>query len=270
MNKWELSRYLIDAKKCVDSILFINEHIKKIANLDIRGRVASLRRDFYINCCVVLDKSFPKDKKKICEDEVISSIYYERDKNGAHKDENYNPKEYNSFLEMADDMKAQLCAVRTLCKNFLPENVTLDYVPHDRELFRLLYGMTYEKEEELKKRKYPLYGLPIQGDNTVVKKVFHDTEDARTLTEAEKNDYAVILEDGLNWYESMQNHQDFCIKLNVLYGQNTWCTLNEDIFNQMMQLKELGLFDEFCVPIMQDFENEELMRKIQEIMRKSI
>lgn len=64
----------------------------------------------------------------------------------------------------------------------------------------------------------------------------------------------------------MQNHQDFCIKLNVLYGQNTWCTLNEDIFNQMMQLKELGLFDEFCVPIMPDFENEELMRKIQEIM----
>ena len=104
MNKWELSRYLIDAKKSVDSILFINEHIKKIANLDIRGRVASLRRDFYINCCVVLDKSFPKDKKKICEDEVISSIYYERDKNGAHKDENYNPKEYNSFLAMADDM----------------------------------------------------------------------------------------------------------------------------------------------------------------------
>ena len=266
MNKWELSRYLIDAKKSVDSILFINEHIKKIANIDIRGRVASLRRDFYINCCVVLDKSFPKDKKKICEDEVISSIYYERDKNGAHKDENYNPKEYNSFLEMADDMKAQLGAVRTLCKDYLPENVTLDYVPHDRELFRLLYCMTYEKEEELKKRKHPIYGVPVEGDNAVVKKVFHDTEDARTLTETEKNDYAVILEDGLNWYESMQNHQDFCIKLNVLYGQNTWCTFNEDIFNQMMQLKELGLFDEFCVPIMPDFENEELMRKIQEIM----
>lgn len=33
-----------------------------------------------------------------------------------------------------------------------------------------------------------------------------------------------------------------------------------------MQLKDLGLFDEFCVPIMPDFENEELMRKIQEIM----
>lgn len=209
---------------------------------------------------------FRRIKKRICEDEVISSIYYERDKNGAHKDENYNPKEYISFAEMVDDMKAQLCAVRAICKDFLRENVTLDYVPHDRELFRLLYGMTYEKEEGFKKKKYPLYGVTVEGENPIEKKVFRDTEDARTLAEAERNDYAVVIENRINWYEDLQNRQDACIKLNVLYGQNTWCTYNKDVFNQLMKLKELGLFDEFCVPIKPDFENEELMSKIQDIM----
>lgn len=59
-----MAKYLIDAKKNVDSILFIEENIDKVCNLNLRRKIEELRREFYINCCVVLDKSHPKNKKK--------------------------------------------------------------------------------------------------------------------------------------------------------------------------------------------------------------
>lgn len=49
MNKWELTRYLIDAKKCVDNIMFISLNIKSLINLSVRDIVDNRLRKFYIN-----------------------------------------------------------------------------------------------------------------------------------------------------------------------------------------------------------------------------
>ena len=101
MKKWELSRYLIDAKKCVDSIIFISDNIKAITNIDVRDKVNSKRNSFYINCCVVLDKSFPKKKKALCDsDEIAKELYYERDKNSAHNTQ--SDLEYKVFNDTED------------------------------------------------------------------------------------------------------------------------------------------------------------------------
>mgnify|MGYP004564398729 FL=1 len=68
-------------------------------------------------------------------------------------------------------------------------------------------------------------------------KVFNDTEDIRTITDL--NDYAVLLDNGINLKEGLQNRQNACIKINVLFNQNIWVTLkaskkllqdNENIF----------------------------------------
>lgn len=67
MEKWELARYLIDAKKSVDAILYLAQHGEKVSTLNIRNVVNELRRTFYVNVCVVLDKCFPKEKKEICK-----------------------------------------------------------------------------------------------------------------------------------------------------------------------------------------------------------
>lgn len=133
--------------------------------LDYYGRrkVEELRREFYINCCVVLDKSHPKNKKKICEDKLIEAIYYERDKNCAHRDDDYKSPEFNQLSDMIETMKHQIQKVLVVCRDSLPSNITLDFVSHDKELFRLIYGITAEKEEEIKHKKYPEYGKTPQS-----------------------------------------------------------------------------------------------------------
>ena len=139
-EKWVLARYLIDAKKSVDSIIFISDNYASLQHTDIHEKVSDKRSNFYIKSCVVLDKSFPKQKKKICkENPEIQQLYYERDKNSAHKDDDYKDKKYTTFDELITDLKEQLEQVKKVCKDSLPQNITLDYVSHDRELFRCLW-----------------------------------------------------------------------------------------------------------------------------------
>ena len=213
MKKWELARYFIDSKKSVDTMLFLAEYAEKVAIIDIREVVAETKRKFYVNACVVLDKSFPKDKKLICQDEIIKRIYYERDKNFAHKDEDYKPKEYGSLEEIASDMKKQLLAVKNLCDDFLPQQLTVDFVAFDSGLYRLAKGITKEKEEQIMQFKFPLRNeMVIPEQDAVVKKVFWDTEDIRDIPDEKKNEYATIIRMGICMEESIQRLQDDCIK----------------------------------------------------------
>lgn len=64
MKKWELARYLIDAKKSVDTVLYIGENAKKISHINLREKVNESKRRFYIYCGDILDKSFPNQKRK--------------------------------------------------------------------------------------------------------------------------------------------------------------------------------------------------------------
>lgn len=260
IDKWSMAKYLIDAKKNVDSILFIEENIDKVCNLNLRRKIEELRREFYINCCVVLDKSHPKNKKKICEDKLIEAIYYERDKNCAHRDDDYKSPEFNQLSDMIETMKQQIQQVLVVCKDSLPNNITLDFVSHDKELFRLIYGITAEKEEEIKHRKYPEYGKTPQSGDFITKKVFQEAEDIRTIKN--KNEYAVMIEDGINFYEALQNRQDACIKMNVLYNLETWCSINQESFAVIQKLKKAGALNEFDIPVMpkDNVQLEEFMR----------
>lgn len=55
MKKWELARYLIDAKKCVDSVLYIGEHAEELRYYDLKTLIDEKRNTFYINCCAVIE-----------------------------------------------------------------------------------------------------------------------------------------------------------------------------------------------------------------------
>ncbi|WP_458457488.1 hypothetical protein [Pseudobutyrivibrio sp.] len=249
MKKWELARYFMDAKKCVDTMLFFEENAEAVSMIDIREKVTETRRKFYINCCVVLDKSFPKDKKVICQDEIIDRIYYERDKNSAHKDEKYHAKQYETLEEIVIDMKTQLLAVKSLCADYLPEQMTVDFVAFDSGLYRLAKGITKEKEEEIFSRKFPLRNsLNISPEDTIVKKVFLDTEDLRDIPEERRSDYATLIRMGICMEESIQRLQDDCIKTNVLFDDtNMWVTTD---LGKWKELRKAGLIDEFDIPVM--------------------
>lgn len=268
MQKWELAKYLIEAKKNVDSVWYIAENVPVIANINLREKEESILRSFYVNCCNVLDKSFPKKKKALCaEDEIIARIYYERDKKYAHKDENYKAIPFNSLSELCERMKQQLIHVRKVCADFLPKEVTLDFVPHDKELFRFINGLTADKEEEIKRRKYIGYDQPIPpGSVTYERKPLYDTDAIRDMTDEQKKEYCVIIENGLNSYEGVQERQDSCIKINLLDNQNIWATPNQKSFACIKKLKDAGLIDQYEIPVMEKLSDEKNFGLFKQIL----
>lgn len=269
MTKWEAARYFIDAKKCIDSVWYIAENGKHISNINLRKKVDELLRVFYINCCVVLDETH--NKKALCQaDTTIKRIYYERDKDKAHKDADYKPIQFASLFELRDIMKDQLLAVYNNCGSVLPDNITLNYVPHDKELFRLVHSLTSEKEEEIKKLKYPLYNnVPSEADDSqaIIKTVFYDTEDIRGIPEEQRDQYAVVFENGINMFEGLQERQDACIRLNVLFDQNMWCSLTDKNVEYLIRLSKLGLLDVFFMPALPKPDNQEALEEFYKIMR---
>ncbi|WP_317912017.1 hypothetical protein [Carnobacterium maltaromaticum] len=271
MKKWELARYLIDAKKCVDSIIFINNNSLNL-NIDIRKNITAKRDKFYINCCVVLDECF-KNKKKLCdEDKIAKTLYYERDKNTAHKDSNYVPKKYTSLKELENDLKQQLRHVKKICKKKLPDVITLDFVSHDYDLFRFLKGFNKKIEDELKKEKYESYSqipddLEIINDmQSSIKEQYNivtDTEDIKAMNDEEKQHGAVIFQDGLNDYEGLQMRQDSAITLNVLHNTDIWAFFNVEVKTKITEMRKSGLFDEFNRPQqMTVLHNTDFLKKI--------
>lgn len=274
MTKWELARYLIDAKKCVDSVLYISINAEELRYIDLRKKINEIRNEFYIKCCVVIDKYIENSKQKkknLCNtDEVINFLYYERDKNSAHKDEKYQAQKFDSLSEIVDQMQNQIKHIHEKCISSLPDEITLDFVPHDRELFRLIHNITASKEDEVNRKKYPLRDAFSGGDDANAKtfKVFNDTEDLRNLTEEMKKEYGVIIENGINLYEGLQNRQDAAIRINVLYGLNVWCSIDQKYFKQIEKLTELGCFDEFGVIQPTPLDDPERMSEIIKLLEE--
>ena len=267
MTKWELARYIIDAKKSIDTILFISEHGNKIIGINLREKITSAKTKFYVCACVVLDKCFPKSKKEICKDSMINAVYYERDKNFAHKDDNYQQREYSSLSELADEMKSQLEKVAEICEPHLPQGLTLDYLSFDSELFRIIHGVTKEKEEAILNIKHPNRNKHCDnGDPGKIYSVFSDTEDIKKIDDADRSQYATILSVGLCMEETLQHLQDGCIRTNVLYNTDIWLSVKSERLSQIFKMRELKLLDVFDIPY--EPKTKKGQKAVIELMRK--
>lgn len=266
--KWQLAQCLIDAKKTVDSMLYIAENGEQLSNIGLRDKTRELRRTFYINCGNLLDKSFPKKKKEILSDDVVKQVYYERDKYYAHKDSNYQRKEYNSLSEIAEEMKMQLSHLREFCKSELPEVVTLDFVPFDSQLFRLLNRVTKDIENKIWDRQHPLGKTPIPpGTATKVLPLFNDMDDLQSIPDDKRKEYAVLFKTGICMEETIQKLQDSCIRINALHGENIWVSLSKDGFEKIKKLREIGLMNQFDIPYSPQTPEElaRCMKKLKDI-----
>lgn len=247
--KWQLAQCLIDAKKTVDSMLYIAENGEQLSNIGLRDKTRELRRTFYINCGNLLDKSFPKKKKEILSDDVVKQVYYERDKHYAHKDSNYQRKEYNSLSEIAEEMQLQLSHLREFCKSELPEVVTLDFVPFDSQLFRLLNGVTRDIEKEIWDKQHPFGDVPApSGPATKTLPLLNDIDELHSIPDSKRKEYAVLLQTGICMEETIQKLQDGCIRANVLLGGDLWFSLPREGFKKIKKLREIGLLNQFDIP----------------------
>ena len=248
MNKWEVARYLIDAKKNIDSIMYINKNIYELNNIDVSLKIRNVMQSFYLNLSYVLDEKYnTRDKKQsICRNnKIIESIYYERDKDKAHKDSNYKRTKYDSIEEIIESMKKQIFEVRKKCEDIIAKEVTLDFVPHDKELFRIVNGINREKEDKICRKKY--FISDSLNENNITRKIFYDTEELKENREKDK--YAVIMKDGINIYEGIQERQDACIKVNVLNNTNIWVQFNSKSKKKIEKLIKTGLVNKYGIPL---------------------
>lgn len=249
-EKWQLARNLLDAKKALDSLWYISKHIKEL--YDVIGLCYNSRSDYYINACAVLDKSICSNNKKkaiVDTDSTVKRIYTERDKHYAHKDKGYKPSfPYSSLEAEALSLQNELRHIRTMCADYLPDILTLDFVCYDGRLFRQIEKVNPTDEEKINAQKYPLYNQPVYYDkhNTVSFKALYDVDDLNGLSEEEKSKYGVVVENGLTFEEGLQKRQDACIRLNILSGSNDWwCSINEDVWKEILYLRDIGVFDKF-------------------------
>ena len=139
---------------------------------------------------------------------------------------------------MISNLKQQISHVRSLCYAYLPKEITLDFVPHNPVLFRLINGITLDIEEKIKKAKHPNYN-ENETDTYGGHPVFEDTEDLRSIEKNDRKNFAVIFKAGLNIYEDLQNRQDSCILANTLHDLNMWCVFNTNILNELEAIIEL-------------------------------
>lgn len=278
-NKWLNANFLINAKKCIDSMLYISKFSSKLSHINIREKTDQLRRLFYLDLVNLLDEELNKYNKETKSnikktDGVINKIYYERDKKAAHTDKNYIPSNrYESLTtEISDKMKA-LEYVKKFCSNILPDNLTLDYVPHDRDLFRIVNRVNIDYEEKLDKIKHPFSSLnpkdefcginlkPVSSELTILQSI----DDISFLSPKEKENYGVLFESGINIYEGLQNRQDSCIKINVLHGCDMWCSINKENLDATEEMRKIGIIDEFDIPHLEKLKDKNILEKLKKI-----
>lgn len=301
-NKWENANFLITAKKCIDSFLYISNNILELSNMNLREKTDNLRQIFYINLVNVLDELFDTTTKRKDirqKDKIIDRIYYERNKKSAHKDDDYKPRIYNTLEEEIQDKKNELLHIKEVCAVVLPDIITIDFVPHDKELFRLVNRLNATLETDANKIKYPnstfhSYQLSEEGkhvfkefdteeqdrrnekmfgydyDKVVERNPLQSIDDIKIMSEKDKQRYAVIIENGINSYEGLQNRQDSCIKTNYLFGFNKWCEANINMFKQIEELKRIGFLDVFEIPHLEILQNEDKVKEFQEILSKKL
>lgn len=258
-TNWEVARYLIDAKKEVDSLWFIAVNQSKI-NGNIKRLVELRRNTFYINAAAVVDefvgiktdgmsnKEIKNFKHSLQEsNRIIKLLYYYRDKHAAHKDSEFRDTDFPFLMDITRECMSILEEVRIVCADVLPENITLDFVCYDAELFRFIYKIDKDLEYEILKSKHPLITKNPPISNPMKKKVFHDTEDIWKVTNP--TEYATILYYGLGFEEGIQNRQDFCIKTNVLHKTDIWVQQNNEKYRSCLMMIKLGYIDIFNRPI---------------------
>lgn len=228
MKKWQIAGYLIESKKCVDSLMFIDEYIDSLKNLDLYNLMEEKVQKLYINLRAIYDKCLNNSEKTELKDKdkIYTETFYHRDKKYAHKDDNYQKKEYKSRSELIEDLKEKVVHCFEICRNKLPKEITLDFIPYDKNSYRLIKNITPEREEFLKR---VLYDSTERNAKEKAKeyKVFNDMEDINSIKNTDE--YAVLMENGINLYEGLQNRQDACIRINVLHDLNIWCKANDNL-----------------------------------------
>lgn len=248
LPKWELARYLIDAKKNVDTVLFIEKNAKELGEV-LQKELKNARNSFCNSTCNVLD-NIGMPKKILCSTEpLIEIVYTERDKNVSHKDVNYEQINFDSKL-----MKNILRKVKKIAKMALPDVLTLNFVAWDLTLFRLTRGINIKKEEEILKKKVeqfsdkklPSYIFPFDNSNMIAGE-YQVLNGIEKPLKSRNGNEIITFKNGLTEEEGLQFRQDSAIYSNLVFNTDIWPVPNPEAQIKYKEFKNKGIIDEYGI-----------------------
>lgn len=150
-DKWKNVGYLETAVGCVRSLIYYSEHQEECDYAFSEEKVVSEKyREFILNLSYVLDSfccniggNKTKNKKTLCiMSPIIQRIYYERDKNFAHKDKEYVQTAPISLEAQIEEMKKMIGAVKAICAEVLSCEYRITYFAYDDNLRFLVNSLT--------------------------------------------------------------------------------------------------------------------------------
>ena len=136
-------------------------------------------------------------------------------------------------------------------------------------MFRFVHHVTADVEDEIMKKKYPLRDMFQPTDEGITLKVLNDTEELRKIEAEHKLEYGVVMTNGLCFNEGIQERQDACVRINALFNENMWCSVNIKEMKKLEELTKLGVFDEFGI-IQEPPKDPILLARINKILTDSI
>lgn len=232
---WINTQYFIEAIRCVCSLLYLWENISVCEFIDAHDFVDGKLHKFYINLCALVDIHCAISKSKTERGKYKKTlkimypsfdwIFYERDKNAAHKDSDYIVNQNYTPDEMAAKMKQAIADVQNVCANVISPVICYRYYAYDPLLFRYIHGITPEIETKFNKVIYHHNELLLTGNGKVP---IFDPRQIRSLHD--NKNCCVIGKNGLMGqpYEMLQRREDLCISFNVVFGADIWVG-NKDI-----------------------------------------
>ena len=226
---WINTQYFIEAIRCVYSLLYFWENISACEFIDAHDFVDGKLHKFYINLCALVDihcaisKSktergkYKKTLKTMCPS--FDWIFYERDKNAAHKDSDYIVNLSYTPDEMAAKIKKAIADVQNVCANVISPEICFNYYAYDPLLFRYIHGITPEIEKKFNKVIYHHNELLLARNDKVP---IFDPRQIRSIHD--NKNCCVIGKNGLMGqpYEMLQRREDLCISINVVFGEDIW------------------------------------------------
>lgn len=250
---WINTEYFINAFRCICSLLYLEEHNEVCQFINSKDFIEGKLHRFYINLCALVDihceysmsnskrASYKKMLKIMCP--AFDWIFYERDKNAAHKDSDYVVDIDRSMPGLIAKMKIAISTTKNICSNIISDKIKYEYYSYDSLLFRYVNGITPNLEKVFNENFYNVQQCNWYNDALIYKNIA-DARQVRNLKS--DNNYCVICDNGLigQPYDMLEHLQDFCIKLNAWQDCDAWVTIQDNKAKEVLKLF-FNLFDLF-------------------------
>ncbi len=239
---WINTEYFVQAIRCICSLTYLDEHNEICQFINAKEFIDGKLQRFYINLCALVDihcdytvsndkrKSYKKMLKTMCPS--FEWIFYERDKNAAHKDTDYILRTDTTLSEVIIKMKQAVKTTKSVCANIISDKIEYEYYAYDPLLFRYVNGITLELENSFNDNIYIKQCFDKKDCTTI-----QDISDAKQVRKLDNNKhYGVVCTNGLMGqpYDMLEHRQDCCIRLNAWLECDLWTTINKDCANEML------------------------------------